>query len=96
MNKTLTSVTNIDENICDKNNTIINLIGHPMLVDEAEWLILHIGRTSVALETNQAGTVSIIAYSDNNNDEKALKQIAIQAGGYLIRNISSKGVDYVD
>lgn len=76
-------------------NTIIFPV-NPIYVDETEWLLQNIGRISVALETSNQNFVDIIAYSDNRSDLPELHNIAKNKGGYLIKNNSERGVDYID
>lgn len=68
----------------------------PIRTSETEWLIQYLGRISVAIETPVYDIVDIIAYSDNDLDLKELHVIAKKNGGYIIKNISKKGVDYID
>ena len=77
------------------NNSII-FLDTPFETKEADWLFENTGRISVALDTHKNGIVKIIAYSDNVSDKKELFALAKKKHGHIIRNISDRGVDYID
>lgn len=76
--------------------SIVNLLDNPKRVRESDWLLDNIGRISVAVGTEEEDIVDIIAYSDDIKDEKALRIIAKEKNAHMIKNISERGVDYVD
>lgn len=76
-------------------NSIV-FLDTPLETKEEDWLFENIGRISVALDTPENGIVKIIAYSDNISDKKELFALAKKRCGHIIRNISERGVDYID
>ena len=61
-----------------------------------DWLFDNIGRCSVAKRTPDKNMVDIIAYSDSPEDIDKLTKYARSAKLVIIRNLSHKGVSYVD
>ena len=66
------------------NNSII-FLDTPFETKEADWLFENTGRISVALDTHK-----------NVSDKKELFALAKKKHGHIIRNISERGVDYID
>jgi hypothetical protein len=74
----------------------LHILKNPIRTGEAQWLFQYNGRMSAARETEEDGTVDILAYSDNPADFAQIENMADIPGGCVIHNVSELEVDCID
>ena len=76
-------------------NTIVRCESNPVRANITDWLMLHLGRTSVGREVSD-DEVDILAYSDNKADSAFLHKMARNSDALCLVSIDEGGVSTID